>query len=369
MGFARRPGQVNIAQVAAEAGVSTATVSRVYNRDARVAPATRDRVMAVGRRLGYLPNAHARGIRRQSASAIACIMPACSDHYFSQLTNSVILAAQAAGLAVYLQSSDSDPDMQEQCLARIAQVGVDGLLFAPLGELDADCFRRHGLHLLPKVIMQRRQVMPGLPHVYHNDQESGYTATKFLLRLRRRRIFFFAGVWNPAALEGVCYLDVLRSPARGAYSAFDRLAGHIRALEEAGMAFDPSLYAVTSFDFDSGYHACRRLLASLKEFDAIVCANDSVASGVLQALSEQNIKVPEQVSIIGCDDSVFATIARPMLTSIHQDPLLMGRHAVDMLTRLMRGESVDSRVIDTQLTVRQSTAMPTAQAAQGEDRQ
>ena len=351
-------GPATITQVAKLAGVSTATVSRVYNQTGQVQALTRERVLSAARELGYIPNVHAQRIRRKSPSHIACIMPSVADNYFSLLSNSVLLAAQEAGLFVYLQSSNGRPETQEECLARLGRMGVDGLLFAPLGELQPDCFERHGIAHLPTVIMQRRQVVQGLPHVHHNDQHSGYIATKYLLRLKRRKILFFAGVWNPEAMADIPPLPFLARPECGAYTAFDRLRGHLKALEEAGLPFDPQLYQVTGFDFTSGYQAARRVLATLTDFDAIVCANDSVASGVLQALQEQNIKVPQQVSLIGCDDSVFATIARPMLTSIRQNPLKMGQDAVEMVLGLIRDQAVDSRVIDTQLVVRQSTAMP-----------
>lgn len=354
--------RATILDVARAAGVSIATVSRVLNRKNKVLPATERKVWAAAEALRFSPNACARGIRLGRSGVIGCVVPSLADHYFGRLTESVLSEAQAAGLRVFLQTSSNSPENEEACFRRVAEMELDGLLLSPLGQLPEDIFQTGQLSHLPCVVMQRRRVAPGAPHVYHDDEKSGYTAAKYLLRLGRRHIAFFAGMWKAAA-NGKPPLHMLASPFRGAYSAFDRLAGHIRALDEEGLAFDEALYHVAGFDFEGGYRAAQRLLASLKDFDAIICANDSVAGGAISALQEQGISIPHRVSVIGYDDSVFAAVARPTITSIHQDPVLMGRHAIEMIAARIGGQAVADRAIETQLIVRNSTAVLQKKAA------
>ena len=126
---------------------------------------------------------------------------------------------------------------------------------------------------------------------------------------------------------------------------------------EEGIDFDKAYLIRTGYDFDSGYNTAKKVLSMLLDFDAVICSNDSVAAGVLQALSEQKISVPEQVSIVGYDDSVFSTIARPTITSVKQKPYVVGYGSVEMLLKRMAGEQVSDRIIDVELVVRNSTSM------------
>ena len=134
-------------------------------------------------------------------------------------------------------------------------------------------------------------------------------------------------------------------------------AGYQRALEEAQVPFDRNLVTMTSYNYDSGYSSMKRFLTSMTEFDAVICSNDWVASGVLQALQEQNISVPGQVSIVGYDNTEVARISRPMLTSVRQLPYDIGYAAVNMMIAMLRGRSVADKMIGTDLIVRNSTAV------------
>jgi LacI family transcriptional regulator len=150
-------------------------------------------------------------------------------------------------------------------------------------------------------------------------------------------------------------IDFMRDPKRGCYSSLDRLDGYMKALDEQGIPFDESLIFSIGYDFASGYERTKDFLSSLRDFDSIICCNDSAAAGVLQTLREENISVPQQVSLIGYDDSVFATIARPQLTSVRQEPDLLGYGSVEMLVNIIHGDIVADRVVDVRLIIRNST--------------
>ena len=150
---------------------------------------------------------------------------------------------------------------------------------------------------------------------------------------------------------------MLDSGHRGAYTTLERMAGYRRALAEEEIPLDKELISITSFDYKSGYRAMNSFLSTLTPFDALICGNDLVAAGAMEALQEQNISVPERISIIGYDNSEVAQIAHPKLTSVSQCAYDIGCQAVDMLLRAIGRETVTDSCLPTALIIRASTAM------------
>lgn len=349
---------ITIIDVAREAGVSISTVSRVMNGQDRVDEEMAIRVRAAAAALRYIPNANARSIRGKQEKTLGVILPSCADNFFSKLLEGILTKADEMGIRVSVFSchGHGDPQQELDRVKTAAAASLSGLLYCPSAAVPPEAVTDLLPHEFPMVILYRRNMVPGVPHIYHDNHQGGYLATKYLLRLGRKKIAFFASFWRAPAQDGEGLIALANHPSRGVYSSLDRLDGHIRALEEGGISFDPALVQVTEFGYENGYAAAKEFLSKLEDFDAVVCANDTVASGILQALREQNISVPEQVSIVGYDDSVLATIARPMLTSVRQEPELLGRGAVEMITDLLEGKPVEDRVVEVQLVVRNSTS-------------
>lgn len=350
---------VTIIDVAEAAGVSISTVSRVMNGNDKVDEALAKRVRAVAATLRYIPNAAARSIRGKQEKTLGIILPSCADNFFSKLLEGILIKADELGMrtSIFSCHGHGDPEQELERVRTAAAAGLSGLLYCPSAAVPAQAITDLLPREFPMVIVYRRNMVPGVPHIYHDNFQGGYLATKYLLRLGRRKIAFFASFWRLPVTDGPSMLALADHPSRGAYSSLDRLDGHRKALEEAGIPFDPDMIQVTEFGYENGCAAAKEFLSSMKEFDAVVCANDTLASGILQALREQNISVPEQVSIVGYDDSVMATIARPMLTSVRQEPEILGRGAVEMMEALLEGEKVEDRVVDVQLVVRNSTSV------------
>ena len=348
---------VTITDVAKAAGVSITTVSRVINNNPRVEKELADRVRKAIEELQYVPNIHARSIKGLRGKTIGIVIPSTYDNFFSNVLEGVLSAADAFDLKVLVFSCHGDASLENDCLKSAASSGISGLLHCPSSQVAAQKL----LEIFPKdfpiAIIYRRDMVNGIPHIYHDNIKGGYLAAKYLLRQGHREIAFFAGFWQTPSDTVDGLMSFLEDPKRGVYSSLDRLAGHIQALGENGISFDRSLLYTTGYDFDSGYKRAKEFLSSMRDFDAVVCGNDSVAAGVLQALREQNISVPEQVSLIGYDDSVFATIARPQLTSVRQEPYQLGYGSVEMITEIMDGKKVNDKVVDVQLIVRNSTSV------------
>lgn len=348
---------ITIKDVARHAGVSISTVSRVLNANSRVDAQIAQRVREAISALRYVPSASARNLKADKKKSIGLLVPQVGDTFFAEMLESVIGTAAAAGIDVSIFSCNGRAANEEKCLRAAVASGISALLYCPSASVSPEMLFRIFPRDFPIVIVYRRDMVPGLPHIYHDNVRGGEDAAKYLVMLERRKIAFFASFW-----EGVeSSRDVMElynnTALRGAYTTLDRLDGYRRVLENSGLVFDPELIVPCGFTYRSGYVSAKRLLATLKEFDAIICCKDEVAAGALQAFSEQKISVPERVSIVGFDDSMYAVVARPTLSTIRQFPGRLGEGAVKMAIDLMSGQKVSDVVIGMELVVRSSTSV------------
>jgi DNA-binding LacI/PurR family transcriptional regulator len=316
-------GRPTLEDVAARAGVSRATASRVLNASPRVSPATKDAVTAAMAALGYQPNQAARTLvtRRTGAVAVVFSEPEpriFDDPHFARLIRTAAAELSAADNQMVLMLVHS-PDEQRRAQRFLSGGHVDGaLMFTP-----------HRDDPLPGLIrgMPLPVVFGGRPwgslrglHLVDNDNEGGAAlATEHLLGLGRRRIVTVAG---PA--------DEL--------SAVDRLAGWRDTLGVDG-AVAERMAVHADFSRDGGEHAMTELLTRVPGLDAVFAANDLMAAGALRALRRAGRRVPDDVAVVGFDDHpVIAPDTDPPLTTVRQDPVTQVRHMVDRLRRLVRGE-------------------------------
>ena len=349
--------KISIVDVAKEAGVSIATVSRVMNEPRKVGESSRKKVHDAFDTLHFVPHVYTKKNNDKKNKTLALIVPSASNAFFSKMVEGVLMASDENQIRVLVFSCHGKTENEEICLRSAAKACVDGVLFCPLCDGSSSLVRQLFPKDFPLLILYRRDYLSGVPHIYHNNVQGGYLATKLLLKSGRRNIVFFVSFWRPPVETLEEMLSYMDGPKRGSYSSLDRLFGYQMALEEVGLSLDETLLSMTSYDFEGGYQQAKKFISRLRDFDSVVCSNDSVAAGVMQALHEQNILVPEQVSIVGYDDSVLAEITRPGLTSVHQDPERLGKCAVAMCLSLFEGESVPDMVLDTHLTIRNSTAM------------
>ena len=348
--------KITIKEVAKEAGVSIATVSRVLNGEKSVASFLQEKVRTAMQSLNYVPNVNARNIRGGDPGIIGVIVPDVGDDFFSKILEGLIEGAEQQGKSVLTFSCHGKIGREWKCLEQAAQAGVSSLIYCPQGEIDAEDIYKLFPKDLPLVILYRRDILKKIPHIYHDNVKGGYIAAKYLLLQGRRRIAFLATAWGNPFKNAAELVQASEGARAGAFSATDRLQGYRKALKEFGVPFDMELVRLSDFGYENGYASGKRLLSSLIDFDAVIAGNDVLAAGVMQALSEQNIKIPEKVSIIGFDDSIHAKIAIPKLTSVKQRPFHIGREAVRMLEEAKLGKKVQDHVVDVELIVRDSTS-------------
>lgn len=334
----RRP---TIKTVAARAGVGRTTVSRVINGSDLVSDEARAAVLAAIAELNYVPNSVARGLVTSRTNAIALVIPESesrlgSEPYFSAVIRGVsaALAATKTQLQLVLIRDQGELD---QLTATVAARRVDGVLLVsvhaddPLPGLLEDMG-------LPTVLAGRRSPGETLSHVHSDNPQGAATAVRHLLDRGRRTITTIAGPQD---------MDVGRQ----------RLLGWRDALAEAGRDHGEPLVTVADFTEEGGERAMRRLLAEVPGLDAVFVASDVMAAGALMECRRQGVRVPEDVAVIGFDDSIIARHTNPPLTSVRQPVEQIGETIARVLLEEIAEPDAPRRhvVLPTELVVRDSS--------------
>lgn len=331
----------SVKDVAALAGVSVGTVSNVMNRPEKVSASVSVRVQAAIDQLGFVRNDAARQLRAGHSSTIGLVVLDVRNPFFTDVARGAEDRAAEDGFSVILGNSDEKTDREATYLELFEVQRVHGVLISPLGDITARLrqLRDRGI---PAVLVDRTSADTSFSSVSVDDIDGGTLAVEHLIAQGRRRIAFIGG---PMEIQQVA----------------DRLEGARAAV--AGHP-DVSLEVITidALSVLAGRAAGTRLVSRLAQDrpDAIFAANDMVAMGVLQALMMQgaDVRVPEQIALIGYDDIDFASAAVVPLSSIRQPSALIGQTAVEILLEEAADPTRPPRqvVFQPELVVRESTA-------------
>lgn len=322
--------KVSIYDVAEKAGVSVVTVSRVLNNAPTVRESSRLKVMAAVEALNYQPSAAARSLAKGKTNVIGIILPNLSDPFLSEVVLQVDLALEQQGYSLAISIIDSmDLTFVDRTNFFMQQERADGILvLTPLFEDEfVQSLQRKGI---PFVIMDNQRYPFTVPSVVIDNYKGGYEAAKLLLENGHESIVYIGG---PETF----------------LSAEDRLAGFSRALSEVGIA--PMGVYRGEFDIDTGYATTCQLLRDGHRPTAIFAGDDHIAFGIVDALREHQLSVPEDVSVIGFDDHPFSGKLHPRLTTIRQPAKEMAEAAVDMLMRILRGELKRNAIVKLEPTL------------------
>jgi LacI family transcriptional regulator len=333
---------VSIKEVAARAGVSVATVSNVLNRPEIVARATRDRVNAAIKELGFIRNESARQLRAGRSRTIGLVVLDVANPFFTDLARGVEDEASKAGLAVILCNSDDQERKEKRYLELLEEHRVQGVLITPVAGAGSRLARlqKRGT---PVVLVDSRSPSRGQCSVAVDDVLGGDLAVSHLLATGHERIAYIGG---PPAIRQVA----------------DRYEGARRALARAGLP--PEAMAVIdagSLNVAAGQKAGAEIVAlpARERPTAVFCGNDLVALGFLQEMTRSRVRVPEDISIVGYDDIDFAAAAAVPLTSVRQPRQQLGRSAARMLIEESAADDSHQHqqvIFEPQLVVRQSTS-------------
>ena len=339
-------------------GVSIATISRFLNGK-KIRRAAEIKILDAMERLGATnlssDSKDHISIVKNSPSLIGVIVPDIKHNYCSKIVAGVIKRASVYNQQVVIASSESSILRERDSLVAFSRLDLAGLIYVPVGSWDAVVPDEISLFdNIPVVVVGRRNVLKNRCHVYSDNIKGGYIATKYLLNLNRRRIVFCVGTWDNSIQHLDPYKLVTENPEKaGIYGSLDRFIGYLKALKEAGMPYDPQLIASVTWDFSGGCNAVARILGQTNDFDSFITTSDTMASGVLDTLRKHGYMVPEQISIIGWDNSELTMFTEPHLTSMFQDSEGMGTIAVDQVN-LKKGPREDV-VLDISLYPRGTT--------------
>ena len=335
MGFEKGVNQMTtIKEIAELANVSTATVSKVINgKDQYISEATRQKVLEIVEREGYIPNGVAKSLKMKKTKTIGIIVPDVMNLFFSELARGVEDAAEKEGYSVILCNTDNKQSKEEKYLGVLHEKMVDGIIMTAA---EVSMNKSIKKSKIPTVLVDRDiELDKPAGRITVNNEEGAFIATKFLIE------------------KGCKNIGFISSQKKNKPSA-ERLKGYIRALEENGLEVDEKKIFLKNFTIDTGYEGVKTLLKETK-IDGIFCGNDLIAIGAMQALKQNNLKVPEDVKVIGFDNISVSKFTDPPLTTIKQPIYQLGEEAVKMLIAIIDKKDIDmQKVLKTELIERGS---------------
>lgn len=329
-------GAPSIKRVAELAGVSIATVSRVFAAPEAVSDALRQRVEEAARALNYRPSRAARTLRVGTSQAVGVVIPDLENPFFTAVVRGIEVVLRAAGYTLLLANSDEDAAREREVMQTLRADGVAGIIFVPINAAR-DAY--HEVLAPPlQVVAVDRSPTHFRPDLVTVDNVAGTRA----------------GIEHLFAL-GHKEVALLGGPLRHS-TAKERERGYHEALRAAGRAIRPELIYYGDFKEEGGYDGTKALMALPKRPTAIFVANNLMTLGAFRAIHEAGIGMPEEVAIVGFDDMPWATSLNPPLTAVSQPSHEIGSSAADLLLdRIARPERALRHVIlDTSLVIRKS---------------
>lgn len=300
-----------IKDVAHEAGVSVATVSRVLNENGYVGVETRKKVMRAIAKLNYSPNEVARSLYKRGSKLIGLLLPDITNPFFPQLARGVEDEMNLAGYRLLLGNSDEDVQKELDYIQTFVQNNVAGIISAT-NHVNHNLYE--GLEL-PLVLLDRTS--KDYPAVYADGEAGGRLAAEALIAKGASRITLMKGP-----------VDV--KPAQ------DRFRGAVESLSEAEVDF--SVMSTTSFSFEDAKGWAEELFDKFPDTDGIIASNDLVGIAILHEALRRGKRIPEELQIIGYDDIPQSSLSYPPLSTIRQPAYDMGRKAAELLIRIIKKE-------------------------------
>jgi LacI family fructose operon transcriptional repressor len=332
---------VSIKDVAASAGVSTATVSRVLGAKPHVREEVREHVMKVVKELGYTPNRVARNLRSRRSAVIGLIVSDIENPFFQRVSRAVEDAAHGKGYSVMLCNNDEDPDKERHYLRLLRDENVAGVILSPTPSLaaitsigggtdDTEAFN------IPMVVVDRRIADYQVDTITIDNVHAADTIVSHLIDHGRRRIGAIFGIHSTTGRE--------------------RHAGYLRALRAHRQEVASELVNFTEPREESGHEITLKLLNLPEPPDAILTSNSLLAAGALRALRERKVVIPAEIAFASFDETTWTRLVDPPLTVIEQPTYEIGRTATEMLIERIEDPARPYRevILKAKLIVRQS---------------
>ncbi len=327
----------SIKDVAREAGVSIATVSRVLNDIDVVNEDTKKKVLEAIKKLGYRPNIVARSLKTQKTKTVGILVPDISSGFYPEIVRGAEDVANIYDYNVILCNSDFDDEKEKEYLRVLKEKMVDGVIYMS-SSLQEETLQIINELDLTTVLVETKDKDESLPSVIIDNIKASEEATNYLIN---------------KGLKNIAYAGA-KKDSMNAWG--DRYIGYENALRNNKINMDEDLIYTEGLKVKTGYEAVEYFESSNKNYEAVVCGSDEIAMGVINSLRERGKKVPEDVSVIGFNDNAVSSVFYPKITTIRQPSYDMGSVAMRMLIKMLNKKELDESqfVLEYELIERES---------------
>lgn len=329
---------VTIYDVARESGFSMATVSRVVNGSVNVKPDTRKKILETIERLGYRPNAVARGLASKKTTTVGVVIPDISNPLFAEVVRGIDDIASMYRYNIILSNSDKNLDKELSLINTLLEKQVDGLLFMG-GEVTESHLSIFNSSSVPIVLAATKDPKNIFPSVDINHLKAAKDATEAFIKQGHKRIAFISG------------------PLTDPLTGYERFQGYKEALEEANISFNEQLVRIGNYHYEAGMKAMDYFLNLEERPTAVLAVSDEMAVGAIHAIQDKGLLVPEDIEVRGFDNLPISSMVRPLLSTVAQPQYDIGAVAMRFLTKHINGEPIDDQrvILEHQLINRKST--------------
>lgn len=325
--------------IAKMAGVSVNTVSRALNNKPDVNAETKHRILKIVKEMGYTPNLVARSLKTGETRTIGVIVSDITNPFFSLVIHGIEDKVQKKGYSIILCNANENYVREEKAMKLLVQKRVDGILVTPVEKKTRDIFYLQEMKV-PFVLVARHLKIPDLSYVVADDVLGGFLATEHLIKKGHRKIMYVAGPSHVTTVQ-------------------ERLNGYKKALAQYGIRFEEELVRFTNAKSEDGYRVMKDVLSKRLDFTAIGVFNDYLALGMMKAVRERGLRIPDDVAIVGYDDIEFASLAVVPLSSVRIPKYELGYKAAEILLNQLSKKHIRSEpqqiAIEPKLVIRSST--------------
>jgi LacI family transcriptional regulator len=335
-----RDGDATLKKIAAKSGVSVPTVSRVLSGKGeryRISQTTIDHVNRIATELKYTPNYLASSLRLKRTLTLGLIIPDISNPFFSSLARSVEKAARRAGYSIILCDSEETTKIEVESFKLLESRKVDGLIVSPVGQ-ESRHFLAGNEPRVPMVLVDRYFPELPIPYVTSDSYRGAIEAVTNLIDNNHRRIACIQGLHDTS-------------------SNIDRVRGYVDAHKNRGLEVDESLIVGDNFGEENGYIEAKILMKRAQRPTAVFCVGNLISLGVLRAMAEEGLSIPQDLSLISFDDHPYFSFLSPPITTVAQQNRELGRIAAKLLLERIESPRIHETggiFVPTKLLVRNS---------------
>lgn len=325
--------KASIKEIAKKTGFSPATVSLALNNSELVKAQTKEMIKKVAKEVGYTPNPYARKLVLQRSGMLGLVVPTLRNVYYADLVHYINTCVRSANFGLVIATSDNSAEAEKKIIDEMVNNRVEGIMLAPVNVPNENHDYTENLEV-PLIYTTAKYSDSNRPCIMSDLEQGIYEMTRAIID---------SGCENIAFVTGYGGVDSLDTRETG----FKRAAGDTKF----------STFRVGKLGHKGGCEAAENILASGDPFDAVVCVDDMVASGVINAFTSSGIRVPEDIWVSGFDNSIFSKTAAVPITTVNQDTLLIAEKTVAAMLKMIKGEPVESVLLPCELIRRKSAGI------------